>query len=85
MYVLLSLKDREFYTGFTDNLKRRIEEHNRGEEPSTKSRVPFRLVYCEGCMSKRDAIARERQLKTGKGKRYLKYRVKHYLEIGASL
>jgi len=80
VYVLQSLKDKRFYTGFTDNLDRRIEEHNNKQEPSTKSRVPFRLVYFEGCLSKKDAIAREKQLKTGKGKKYLRIRIRHYLE-----
>ncbi|MBU1062533.1 MAG: GIY-YIG nuclease family protein [Candidatus Omnitrophica bacterium] len=80
VYVLKSLKDNNFYTGFTDNLDRRIEEHNNGKEPSTKSRLPFRLVYYEGCLYKGDAIAREKQLKTGRGKKYLRDRLRHYLE-----
>jgi len=80
VYVLQSLKDNDFYTGFTENLKRRVEEHNNKEELSTKSRTPFELVYFEGCVSKKDAIAREKYLKTGKGKRYLKYRLSNYLK-----
>ena len=79
VYVLLSQKDNEFYTGFTDNLKRRFKEHNTGEEPSTKHRAPFKLIYFEGCLAKRDAIARERYLKTGMGKKYLRNRFKYYL------
>ncbi len=79
IYVLQSLKDKGFYTGFTDNLERRVKEHNNKEEPSTKSRAPFELVYYEGCIEKDDAIAREKYLKTGKGKRYLKYRIEKYL------
>ena len=81
VYVIQSLKDNEFYTGFTDNLKRRIKEHNNKEEPSTKPRAPFRLIYYEGCISKKDAIAREKYLETGMGKKYIKNRVKNYLEI----
>ena len=81
VYVLQSLKDNEFYTGFTDNLERRIKEHNNKEEPSTKLRAPFRLIYYEGCFSKKDAIAREKYLKTGMGKKYIKNRVKNYLEF----
>ncbi|MDP2980888.1 MAG: GIY-YIG nuclease family protein [Candidatus Omnitrophota bacterium] len=80
VYVIQSLKDRRFYTGFTDDLERRIGEHNRGEEPSTKSRAPFKLVYFEACLSKNDTIAREKQLKSGKGKKYLRIRIRHYLE-----
>ena len=80
VYVIQSLKDKRFYTGFTENLERRIGEHNRGREPSTKSRAPFKLIYFEACLSKNDAIAREKQLKSGKGKKYLKIRIRHYLE-----
>ena len=79
VYTLLSLKDGKLYTGFTDSLKRRIKEHNRGEEPSTKHRRPFKLIYCEVCIDKKDAIARERYLKTGMGKKYLGTRLKYYL------
>ena len=79
VYTFLSLKDNNLYTGFTDNLKRRIEEHNRGEEPSTKHRRPFKLIYYEVCIDKKDAIARERYLKTGMGKKYLRNRLKYYL------
>ena len=80
VYVLQSQKDNEFYTGFTDNLRRRIKEHNAGSEPSTRPRTPFKLIYYEACIDKKDAIAREKFLKTGKGKRYLKNRLKTYLE-----
>ncbi|MBU0759065.1 MAG: GIY-YIG nuclease family protein [Candidatus Omnitrophica bacterium] len=80
VYVLQSLKDRKFYTGFTDDLERRVKEHNNGDEPSTRPRIPFGLVYIEGCLSKKDAVAREKQLKTGRGKKYLRDRLRYYLE-----
>lgn len=75
-YVLLSKKDNKFYTGFTDNLRRRITEHNSGKVESTKFRRPFDLVYFEGCRNKRDALHREKYLKTTYGKRYLRNRMK---------
>ncbi|MBU0759421.1 MAG: GIY-YIG nuclease family protein [Candidatus Omnitrophica bacterium] len=78
-YVLQSLKDGEFYTGFTNNLERRIAEHNSKGQFSTKCRVPFRLVYYEGCLSKEDAIAREEYLKSGRGKKYIRNRIKNCL------
>ena len=80
VYVIQSLKDNKFYTGFTDNLKRRIREHNNKKEPSTRPRVPFKLIYFEGCINKEDAIIRERYLKTGKGKRFLKYRLNNHIK-----
>jgi len=80
VYVIQSQKDNKFYTGFTDNLKRRIEKHNSKTELSTKHRTPFRLIYYEGCIAKEDAIAREKYLKSGKGKKYVRNRIKSYLE-----
>ncbi len=79
IYVLQSLKDNKFYTGYTDNLKRRFKEHNNGLVLSTKIRLPFKLVYYEASLSVRDAKAREKYLKTGMGKRYIKNRIKDYL------
>jgi putative endonuclease len=80
VYVLKSLKDDFFYTGFTNELERRIEEHNKGYQISTKSRLPFQLIYYEYCLNKQDAIAREKYLKSGMGKKYIKNRIKFYLE-----
>lgn len=68
-----------FYVGFTKNLPRRIEDHNRGLVLSTKTRVPFELVYWEGCISQADATHREKYLKSSWGKRYIKNRLRSYL------
>lgn len=80
VYVLLSLKDEKFYTGYTNDLKRRLLEHNQGENFSTKHRRPFKAVYYECCVEEKDAIAREKYLKTGMGKKYLKNRLKYFLD-----
>ena len=79
VYVLLSESDGKFYTGSTGNLKERVEEHNRGYARSTKNRRPFKLIYYEACLNKEDALQREKYLKSGMGKKYLKNRLKHYL------
>ena len=80
VYILLSKKDNRFYTGYTSNLKKRLEEHNTGLSLSTKSRVPFSLIYFEGCVNRKDAMKREKYLKTTYGKRYVKNRLKKYFE-----
>jgi len=80
VYVLLSLKDSKFYIGYTDNLDRRINEHNKGLVTSTKYRRPLKLVYYEYGGTKEDAIRREGCLKSGRGKKYLKTRLSCYLE-----
>ncbi|RJO65365.1 MAG: GIY-YIG nuclease family protein [Candidatus Omnitrophota bacterium] len=78
VYVLLSKKDGLFYTGFTNNLIRRVLEHNQGLQVSTKYRLPVELVYYEWCLDKSDAIDREKYLKSGAGKRYIRNRLKHH-------
>lgn len=75
-YVLKCEKTGTFYTGTTNNLERRSEQHNRGEVYSTKNKLPVKLVYFEACLNKDDAYRRERYLKTGMGKRYIKNRIK---------
>jgi len=78
-YVLQSSKDSQFYTGFTKDLKLRFEQHSKGLVESTKTRNPLKLVYYEACISKEDAIRREKYLKTYLGKMFLKNRLKSYL------
>lgn len=78
-YILLSEKDGQFYTGSTINLKKRFKLHNDGRVASTKQRIPLTLVYYEACLSESDARAREKYLKSGMGKRYIKNRLKLFL------
>ena len=79
VYVLESKKDGQWYTGYTPDLKVRFKKHNLGKVYATKNRVPFSLIYYEACISKKDAIQREKYLKTAWGKRYIKNRLKNYL------
>lgn len=79
VYVLLSLKDNNFYIGFTDDLERRLKEHERGKNISTSKRLPIKLIYFEGHLSKEDALRRESYFKTTKGKVTLKQILKGYL------
>ena len=82
-YVLLSSKDKELYIGWTNDLKARLETHNAGLVLATKNRIPLKLVYYEACLEKELAIIREKQLKTGFGRAYLKRRLKYnHWEIG---
>lgn len=74
-YVLRSLKDNKLYVGWTVDLKKRFIQHNNGKVLATKSRVPFELLYYEACNIKKLAIIREKQLKTGYGRSYLKRRL----------
>jgi putative endonuclease len=63
VYILKSLKDDNLYIGSTNDLKRRMEEHNSGKVFSTKIRRPFKLVYYEAYLSEQAARKREHNLK----------------------
>ncbi|MBL7084029.1 MAG: GIY-YIG nuclease family protein [Candidatus Aminicenantes bacterium] len=78
-YVLLSDNDNHFYTGYTQDLKLRFEQHNKGLVESTRDRRPLKLVYYEACLDKSDAAKREKYLKTYHGKMFLRRRIKSYL------
>jgi putative endonuclease len=78
-YVLQSQKDGKFYTGFTQNLKLRFEQHSNGKVESTKDRRPLKLLYYEACLDRDDATQREKYLKTYHGKMFLRKRLKSYL------
>ena len=79
VYVLRSLTDKQFYTGCTEDLKGRFEQHNKGQSKSTAQRTPFELIYYEACRNKSDALHREKYLKTYNGKMFLRNRLKSYL------
>jgi len=80
VYVLQSEKDKRFYVGYTNDLRKRLRQHNEGKVNSTKDRTPLRLVYYEACLNQQDATHREKYLKTSWGKRYLRNRLKNFLE-----
>ncbi len=77
-YVLKSKKDDKMYTGYTKDLKLRLEQHNKGLVESTKNRKPLELIYYEACVERADATKREKHLKTHYGKMYIKKRLKSY-------
>lgn len=81
VYVLRSLNNGRFYTGCTSNLRKRFREHNEGRSSYTKRTGPYELVYYEACLSAEDAYMREKYLKSGMGKRYLKNRIKRFLAL----
>jgi len=80
VYIIESLKDKLWYTGCTNNLIKRLKDHNEGKVYATKPRRPLILIYYEVSHNKYDAFAREKYLKSGMGKRYLKNRLKNYYE-----
>ena len=84
VYVLESMKDGKKYTGYTKNLPLRFDAHQKGTVTSTKDRRPFKLIYFEACKEQKDALKREKYLKTHYGKMYLGNRLKTYLSSETS-
>lgn len=78
-YVLQSHQNKRLYTGYTSDLRKRFKEHNDGKSSYTKNRGPYELIYYEACLNKEDARSRELYLKSGRGKRYLKSKLKRFL------
>lgn len=78
-YLLQSQKSGRWYIGYTQDLRKRFQEHQKNQAGWTKGRGPFNLIYYEACIDINDAIAREKYLKTGMGRRYLKNRLKRFL------
>ena len=79
VYILFSEKDKKFYIGSTKDLKRRFSQHKRGENVSTSYRGPFMLIHYEYFISKKDALAREKYLKSGYGHEQLESILKNTL------
>lgn len=74
VYVLKSRKDSRLYTGFTNDLQRRLSEHNKGKKStqSTINRGPFDVIYSETAENSVIAREKEKYLKSGKGREFLK-------------
>jgi len=81
VYVLESLKNKDLYFGYTSDLKKRIKEHNSGENFSTKFHKPWNLIYYEACLKREDATRREKYLKTTQGKKMFKLRLGKYFNL----
>ena len=71
VYILQSEKDNKRYIGFTENLERRLNEHNSGKVKSTKHRKPLQLIYTEQFEYKTAALNREKFFKTHSGRDFL--------------
>jgi len=81
VYVLRSVKSCKWYTGYTEDLRKRLKEHNDGKSKYTKGRGPFEIIHYEAYRSKTDARSRENQLKSGQGRAYLKQRIRRFLTL----
>ena len=77
-YILQSMKDMDFYSGPTKDLKQWFEQQKKLVE-FTKDSMPLKLIYYEACLDQADARKREKYLKSYHGKMFLRNRLKLYL------
>lgn len=75
VYVLKSKVDGRLYKGHSEDLEKRLKEHNSGKTKSTKGYRPWELVYFEEFDIKEEAITRESYFKTGIGREFLKMKL----------
>lgn len=80
VYVLQSLKDASLYIGYSPNLRNRFDKHNKQQITSTKYKTPWKLIYYEAYLERKDATGRETFLKSGSGWRFIKKHLKHHFE-----
>jgi putative endonuclease len=71
VYVIRSNKDNIFYSGMSQNVNKRIEEHNSGKSTFTKAHMPWILIYQEECPSIKNARIREKYFKSAAGRRFI--------------
>ena len=72
VYVLRSTNFDRNYVGFTTNINRRLKQHNSGKTTSTKPYIPWRILFYETFFTKEEALKREKFLKSGVGRSYIK-------------
>jgi putative endonuclease len=80
VYVLQSIADHGFYIGYSTDLKSRLSAHKRGASLATQHRGPWKLIYYEAYLERADAEGRERYLKSGSGRRFLRAQLRHHLQ-----
>ncbi|MBX2829239.1 MAG: GIY-YIG nuclease family protein [Flavobacteriaceae bacterium] len=76
VYVLYSSGFDRFYVGFTNNLDKRLSEHNSGKNKSTKAFIPWKIVHIENFDSRLEAREREKYLKSAAGRRWRKMNIR---------
>jgi len=77
IYILLSLKDKRLYIGYTSNLQTRLIQHEQGFSGATKYRRPLKLIHYEAFLAQEDALRREEYLKGGNGHKEMKILLKN--------
>ena len=77
VYIITNKNNRVLYTGVTNNLQRRIVEHNSGQNKSTKSGIPWKIVYQKEFRTRTEAAKLEAKMKRMKSKKYILWFIKN--------
>ena len=78
-YILFSPKIKRYYTGQTEDLERRLEEHNRGKTPVMAKGIPWQIVYSERFHSREEAMKLEKFIKKRGAARFLNDKISDQL------
>ena len=82
VYVLENTLDKSWYIGYTTDIDRRTHEHQHGQgSRTTRIKTGWELIYYEAYRNQRDAIGREKFLKGGSGRKFLKKQFRNYLGL----
>ena len=80
VYLIESEPNGKWYIGYTTDVRRRLSEHNRHKNVSTARETKWKLIYCETYVNKMDALGREKFLKSGSGRKFLRKQLTHYFK-----
>ncbi|MFH1601545.1 MAG: GIY-YIG nuclease family protein [Candidatus Shapirobacteria bacterium] len=80
VYILQSQKNKSLYIGYTTNLIKRLNQHNKGKSQATKPYLPYKLIFYEAFLNRIDAKKREIYLKSGYGRRSITSMLNRYLK-----
>jgi putative endonuclease len=75
IYFLKSINFPKSYVGITDNLERRLYEHNLGKHPYTKRYIPWKMIASEKVTNRIEARTREKYLKSAAGRKWMRYNI----------
>lgn len=77
-FISSKAKNRSLYIGYSADLRKRLVVHNKNQVISTKDKTPWKLIYYEAYLERKDASGRERFLKSGAGWRFIKKQLKYH-------
>ncbi len=81
IYILQSFKNNSLYIGYTSDLRKRFERHNKGLNKATKPYIPYKLIHYEAFLSRVDAKRREIYLKSGWGRKSIDKLLEKYFSL----